>query len=182
MGTMGDMGTPGATGAAGPTGDTGPAGPAGPAGPVGPAGPGAITLIRGTIAAPGADFADAATTVLATVGPFTVTGFCYLDTQTPANTIAAIWLRSTDPTARMDDYNNNNDTDFSGGPNELEYESQSADPTKAHFNGPNDGTFAAMSTDLATYFTGSLSTGVFVNGATGSACQFAGFLVSAPSA
>ena len=74
---VGKRGSKGSTGAPGPKGDTGAKGDTGDQGPPGPPGAGTVTWNK-TIATAGADFANANTVTLATVGPFTVTGYCYL--------------------------------------------------------------------------------------------------------
>jgi hypothetical protein len=151
---------------AGPAGPQGPAGPKGDTGPKGATGDSPTRVLKATANA-GDDVA------IATFGPFTLKGSC---TGTNTNPTAQWTISTSQDHSAFTDYNNSYLSDFSAsdGDRNVEYSSTSADPTSPDMEGPYDGTFAAMSADLATYITGSLSTGTFVGGAGNPPCEFAG--------
>lgn len=152
--------------------------PAGAQGPVGPPGPKGDTGAKG-------DTGDSPTQVLkrtanagetitiATYGPFSLKGKC---SGTTANPTAQWEIATSQDHSAFTDYDNSYLSDFSAsdGDNPIEYDSTSADPTTPDMEGPYDGTFAALSADLNTYITGSLSTGTYVGGATNPPCEFYG--------
>jgi hypothetical protein len=160
-----------------------PAGPAGPAGPIGPQGPQGDKGDKG-------DKGDSNTftynrtanagenITIATFGPFTLKGNC---TGTTANPSAQWTISTSQDHSAFTDYNNSYLSDFSAsdGARDIEYGSTSATPTTPDMEGPYDGTFAALSADLHTYITGSLSTGTYVGGSGNPPCQFAGVVFSA---
>ncbi len=82
----------GQTGASGPAGPAGQAGAPGVAGPAGPPGAAGITTYAKAIAVPGPSSTAPATVTLATIGPFTLTGSCFVSTGT---TVTAETLLTT---------------------------------------------------------------------------------------
>jgi hypothetical protein len=151
---------------AGPQGPVGPQGPQGPQGPKGNTGDTPTKVLKAT--------ADAGETVtIGTFGPFTLKGNCSGATATPT----AQWeIATSQDHSAFTDYNNSYLSDFSGsdGDQPIEYSSSSSAPTSPDMEGPYDGTFAALSADLNTYITGSLSTGTYVGGAGNPPCEFNG--------
>jgi len=92
-------------------------------------------------------------------------------------------LLRVDGVAKLTDYGTqgeNTPVNPTTGPLQIEYRAASTTPTVSDLEGPYDGTFGAMSSDLNTYITGSLTTGVYMSGAAGPACQFAGFVTRSP--
>ncbi len=169
----GDMGTVGPQGPVGSTGQAGAIGPAGftgPAGPIGQAGPSNTWWIRQSIATPGSGPGSPNTLDAGKWGPFSLLGYCF-DGGIPSPGIESrFYLSSTDPAAMYNDYGTTSSTGRAVGstPVPLGFIAQGRESTPS-FAGPWDGTFAAMSSDLSTYITGALSTGVFVDGGSGPA-------------
>jgi hypothetical protein len=151
-----------------------PAGPAGVAGPAGPKGdPGNTNAFTYKRTAKAGE-----TIAIATFGPFTLSGECSGSEATPT----AQWtLTSSTEHSAFTDYNNSYLSDFGpvDGPQDIEYPSTSASPNAPEMEGPYDGTFAALSADLNTYITGSLSTGTYVGGPTNPPCEFFGVVFNA---
>lgn len=183
----GGKGDPGPAGAAGPagSGSKGPAGPSGsngaPGGDGTPGSPGAdnTTWFRGTVATPGADITTPNTFDAGTWGPFNLSGYCYLN---GAEIRAQFNLSSTDPNAKYSDYGTdveNGTFPPDAGPTPVEYMA-TATPPASDLEGPYDGTFSALSTDLKTYITGAATTGVLMGGDAGPACQFDGYVTQSP--
>ncbi|MGH7280031.1 MAG: hypothetical protein ACRELY_00785, partial [Polyangiaceae bacterium] len=188
-GDTGPAGAAGATGAsgagtAGPTGPSGSAGSAGAAGPTGPTGPANTTWWRGGVVTPGADETTPNTFDAGTWGPFNLSGHCFF-TGNPGEVEAEVYASSTDPNAKYTDYGSasdyveNGSFPPDGGATPVGYESV-ATPPDSYFDGPYDGTFSALSSDLKTYITGGFSTGVNVGGDAGTACQFGGYMTQPP--
>lgn len=151
-----------------------PAGPQGPAGPGGPKGdPGNTnTFTYKRTAHPGETIA------IATFGPFTLSGEC----SEALSEVTAQWTLSTSQEhSAFTDYENSYLSDFGpvDGAQDIEYASTSASPNTPEMEGPYDGTFAALSADLATYITGSLSTGNYVGGPGNPPCEFYGVVFNA---
>jgi Collagen triple helix repeat (20 copies) len=91
-GATGRRGATGRQGVAGPAGPQGVAGAAGAQGVAGPAGPQGIagtgvTTYTESVATPGASITQPNTVTLATIGPFTVTGACYVTSVTDVTAI-----------------------------------------------------------------------------------------------
>ena len=183
-GSKGDTGPAGAAGAAG-TGSKGPNGSQGSTGTPGgdgtPGAPGAsnTTWFRATVATPGTDVDNPNTYDAGTWGPFNLSGHCYLS---GAEIRAQLYLSSTDPTAKYNDYGTeveNGSFPPDAGPIPVEYMAR-ATPPASDLEGPWDGTFSALSTDLKTYITGAGTTGVLMGGDAGPACQFDGYVTQSP--
>jgi len=149
-----------------PAGPAGAQGPAGPKGDKGATGDTPTTVFKRT--------ANAGETItIATYGPFTLKGACTGSTGNPT----AQWkIATSQDHSAFTDYENSYLSDFSAsdGDRDIEYDSTSADPSTPDMEGPYDGTFAALSADLNTYITGSLSTGTYVGGASNPPCEFYG--------
>jgi hypothetical protein len=112
--------------------------------------------------------------VLITAGPFTISGKCDLFRE--AETHAQAYIQTSQPHSAFNDYENGGNSDFgpSDGMRKIEYDSVESKPFQ-DMDGPNDGTFAALSNDLKTYITGSVSTAVNIGGPD---CTFAGAFFS----
>ena len=171
VGPAGPAGAPGAAGAAGV---------AGAPGPKGDTGPSTVKTFNTTIASAGTLAAPAEVTLVAD-GPISVIGKCWVNSGT---TYATGYVRSSTTGAVLSDYGSagenvslNQDDGTHANDVQIEYQSSSASPSVRDFEGPYDGTFAAQTADLATYFTGSMSTGTYVGGAGAAPCSFAGFVV-----
>jgi hypothetical protein len=188
-GPQGAQGAPGATGATGPqgtmgasgvTGSPGPAGPQGPAGPTGPQGPAGLSNIvswNTTIATAGADFAHANTVTLATVGPFTLKGYCY---DRGPSTTAETYISTTQDNSYMSDFWQSDQIPFNASQGFVEIGLSMGGETDIHafgFTGPFEGSTAAVSGDGATAINILTNVGVWMQGANGPACSFLGFLV-----
>jgi len=149
-----------------PAGPQGAVGPQGPQGPKGDTGDTPTKMLKGT--------ANAGETItIATYGPFTLKGDC---SGTTGNPTAQWKIATSQDHSAFTDYANSYLSDFSAsdGDQNIEYSSSTSDPTSADMEGPYDGTFAALSADLNTYITGSLSTGTYVGGASNPPCEFNG--------
>jgi len=153
---------------AGPKGATGATGPQGPKGDSGNTN--AFTYKRTAKAGE--------TIAIASFGPFTLSGEC---SGTESNPTAQWTLETSQEHSAFTDYENSYLSDFgpTDGEQPIEYASTSATPTDPEMEGPYDGTFAALSADLATYITGSLSTGTYVGGAGNPPCEFYGVVFNA---
>ena len=169
------VGKTGATGAAGAAGAAG----ASVKGDKGDAGDTSVTTFKTSIQAPGT-LATPAETTLVSVSGISIVGKCYTDAGT---TYAKVFARSATANTALSDYgtageNQTVDADDAGHTNdvEIEYPSSTNDPTVRDFEGPYDGTFAVATPDFSTYYTGSATTGVFLNGASSAACSFGGFI------
>jgi hypothetical protein len=149
-----------------PPGPQGPVGPAGPAGTKGDTGDTPTKVFKRT--------ANAGETInIATFGPFILKGDC---SGTTGNPTAQWEIATTQDHSAFTDYANSGFSDFSAsdGDKPIEYSSTSATSSDPDMEGPYDGTFAALSADLNTYITGSLSTGTYVGGAGNPPCEFYG--------
>jgi hypothetical protein len=154
--------------------DSLPAGPRGVTGPAGPKGdPGNTNAFTYKRTAKAGETID-----IATFGPFTLSGEC---SGTESNPTAQWNLRTSAEHSAFTDYENSYLSDFGPSDGELpvEYGSTSATPATPEMEGPYDGTFAALSADLATYITGSLSTGTYVGGPGNPPCEFYGVVFNA---
>lgn len=155
----------------GPKGDTGPKGAPGDTGPKGAPGDTNTFTYKQT--------ANAGETIaIATFGPFTLSGEC---SGASSNPTAQWTLKTSQEHSAFTDYENSYLSDFgpADGEQDIEYASTSATPEEPEMEGPYDGTFAALSADLATYITGSLSTGTYVGGSGNPPCEFYGVVFNA---
>jgi hypothetical protein len=171
-GQRGPRGATGATGAAGVTGATGAQGPQGPAGP-------SNTLTwKATVATAGASFAAANTVTLATVTPFTIKGYCYLSSGT---TYAETYITTATNGSSLNDYDASDYYSYnfnaSTGPVMVGYSTSDGGTHSPDFYGPNDGSFAAQNPTGTTVIDGFPNEGTYVQGGSGPACSFSGYLV-----
>jgi Collagen triple helix repeat (20 copies) len=97
-GKTGREGPAGIAGALGPQGVAGPVGATGPAGPPGPTGAAGtgVTTYTESVAQPGASITQPNTVTLATIGPFTVTGACYIASNGTDTTAVTYFSTSQD--------------------------------------------------------------------------------------
>jgi hypothetical protein len=168
----------GQRGPRGATGATGAPGAAGATGAQGPAGPSNTMTWKATVATPGASFAAANTVTLATVTPFTVKGYCYLQAGT---TYAETYVTTATDGSSLNDYDASDYYSYNfnaaTGPVEVGYSTSDGATKTPDFYGPNDGSFAAMSPTGATVIDGFPNEGTYVQGGSGPACSFSVFLV-----
>lgn len=186
---QGKKGPQGATGLAGQDGPKGVTGSQGPPGAAGKPGTSVLVTWNTTIAEaepvttdthPGTKVqaVEPNTVTLATVGPFTVIGYCGVEEGTTAGT--ELTTSQTNSFLQWDDeqYDGvfNND-----GPYDVSLEAFTQNPADPDWVGPSGeaqaNEFAAQSADGQTTITGFPSQGVFVEGPDGPACSFSGYLV-----
>jgi hypothetical protein len=175
----GNAGTAGKTGATGATGGTGPTGATGKEGPPGKEGVTGMIRWRTTIATAGASEAEPATVVLAAVGPFTVTGHCYVNGST---TDAATYISTSEAGSFAQGY----DTVGSENPlkagEDLQISEEVADGVTAthtaNFKSVNDGSWAAETATGSLSLNGFANQGVWLQGESGPACSFSGYLIT----
>ena len=160
--------------------------PARPARPVQPASPARRALAgpsntmtwKATVATAGASFAAANTVTLATVTPFAVKGYCYLQAGT---TYAETYVTTATDGSSLNDYDASDYYSYNfnaaTGPVEVGYSTNDSGTKTPDFYGPNDGSFAAMSPTGATVIDGFPNEGTYVQGGSGPACSFSGYLV-----
>ncbi len=189
-GATGTSGATGATGAAGLNGTPGVGlmgaqgiqgiqGAQGVAGVAGSSGSAAAVYYHQTIATPGADQADPATVTLATIGPFTVTGSCYLSGSTAY--VSTVVSTTQDHSALSDYDADAYHPDWMSADTYNVGTSLSGSQGNPSFEGPNDGTTAFASADGSTFVNLSPGVGSYVGsggGATVPACSFFGFYSS----
>jgi hypothetical protein len=115
---------------------------------------------------------------LATVSPFTITGYCYMSSGT---TYAETYITTATDGSSLNDYDASDYYSFNfnaaTGPVEVGYSTDDSGTKAPDFYGPNDGSFAAESPTGATVLSGFPSEGTYVQGSGGPACSFSGFLV-----
>ena len=171
----GQRGPRGATGAAGAAGATGAAGAAGAQGPPGPSN---TMTWKATVATAGASFAAANTVTLATVTPFTVKGYCYLSGGT---TYAETYITTATNGSSLNDYDASDYYSYNFGAADgavrVGYSTNDSGTHSPYFYGPNDGSFAAMNPTGTTVIDGNPNEGTYVQGGSGPACSFSGYLV-----
>ena len=113
---------------------------------------------------------------LATVGPFTIRGYCttgdgvvFADTDVVSGQDGSSF--AWDDTVDAGNFNSGNDEEASNS-------ASSDDPSDPDFANENStGDFSVSTADQTTAFTGFANNGVFLNGADGPACSFTGYLV-----
>jgi hypothetical protein len=180
----------------GERGATGPAGAAGPAGPTGAAGANGTNGAPGTegktgaqgekgdtslpaatwnktVATAGADAEHAKTVVLDTIGPFTITGHCYIEGE---KTFATTEIETSEAGAVFaetggteEEWEKNNEPLPVG-----EGASSKTSEHKEEFSGPVEGPFAALNKSGTIALNGTPNEAVFVGGKTSPACSFSG--------
>ncbi len=117
---------------------------------------------------------------LATVGPLTVTGECFSDGS--GNTEAGTYVQTSQDGSALESGGNGETVPFdvSDGAVEVDdtYASGQTSTNTEDFEGADSGTWAAESADGSTTLQGLGAQGVWMQGASGPACSFSGFLVS----
>lgn len=169
-------------------GKAGKAGVAGPIGATGPTGIGAtgptgqinhLVQWNATVATAGASAGSPNTVPLATVGPFTITGECFISTtHTDAGTFAA----TSQDNAALSEYETNEDLvpfNIATGPVQVNNDDASGvtSTNTADFVGPYDGSWALSTATGSTVVNGFANQGVWLQGSSGPACSFSGYLV-----
>jgi len=158
----GATGPQGAPGVAGPQGAPGVAGTAGAKGSTGPQGVPGSEYYHQVIASAGINVSTPNVTVLATVGPFTVDGWCYLDGS--GNTIAQTEVTTSQDHSALDDYaKGSSDRNDWLASEELQVGySTSGTNLVPQFTGPNDGSTSMASADGNTFVNLLSGTGVYI--------------------
>lgn len=179
-GRTGKTGKTGATGPIGPTGATGATGNEGPQGKEGKEGGLAGTQRwRATIATPGKSEAEPATVVLATVGPFTITGHCY---ENATKTAAATYIKTSETGSFAQGYSGQGSEDPLKAGEDLQISEDTAEGItaehKANFKSTDDGSWGAETANGSQSLNGFGNQGVWLQGESGPACSFSGYLVS----
>jgi hypothetical protein len=162
-------GTTGKVGATGPGGTT--------LGASGGSGSGLVTW-RTTVQTAGASPSAPAIVTLATVGPFTITGECYSDGQ--GNTDGGTYLQTSETNSSVEDNGEYTPLSASDGPTDIDTTDASGTTVgnEEDFEGADGGTWAAESANGSIAIQGLAAQGVWMQGASGPACSFSGFLVS----
>jgi Collagen triple helix repeat (20 copies) len=178
-GKTGATGATGATGKQGSQGKQGPQGVEGAQGKTGAEGNPHTIRWRKTVATAGKTIAEAATVVLAEVGPFTVTGRCYEETT---NTDAATYISTSETGSFAQGYNGQGSEEaLTAGENLQISNDVAAGNTIGHeatFLSPDDGSWAAETADGSLALNGFGNQGVWLQGESGPACSFSGYLVT----
>ena len=180
-GASGVQGAAGAKGAAGAASAAGAAGAAGAKGATGAQGLPGSTYYHQTVATAGASANNPNVVTLATVGPFTVYGWCYIDASigspTFGDTYAQTEVTTSQDHSALDDYHQSGNSNWLAA-NEypVGYAAYSASGLPS-FTGPNDGSTAMESADGNTFVNLFAGTGVYVGVAANPAapaCTFFG--------
>jgi hypothetical protein len=134
---------------------------------------------RKTVATAGTDSASANTVTLATAGPFSILGECFIS---GSNTDAATFIDTTQAGSASQGYSGQGQTPLGPADGAIQISEDTASGnTAAHtevFDGPDDGSWAAETPDGSLTLNGFGSQGVFMQGASGPACSFSGFLLT----
>jgi hypothetical protein len=177
QGLKGAAGPAGATGATGATGPKGATGATGATGPQGPAGPSNVVSWNVTVASAGADQSHPNTVTLATVGPFTLQGSCW--NEIPGNvTYAQTNISTSQVNSSLDKVGYTGP--FSPSDGFTMIGEQATGDSATHVSellGPGSYSSAAESSDGNTAINIFNNQGVWIQGASGPACSFSGFLV-----
>lgn len=127
---------------------------------------------------PGSPKEDPTEVTLATVGPFTVVGYCGNVESTQAETDL---VTTQDGSSLQWDDEQHNGIFNNDGPYQVSQDANGS-PGNPDWIGPSAGDqaneFAAISADGKTSITGFPNEGVYVQGAQGPACTFTGYLVN----
>ncbi len=188
--TTGKAGTPGAAGASGPEGKQGLEGKQGPEGKLGPKGEPGVQGVVGpqgekgntslpavtwnkSIKTPGKSAAEATTVVLEKVGPFTLSGHCFLEgEQTVANTYI-----TTSEEGVVFAETGGLEEELTKGEAVAVGTGAAKSPTSTHepaFSGPSEGPFAAQNKTGTVALDGSANAAVFLGEKAEPACYFTG--------
>ena len=134
---------------------------------------------RMTVATPGASSSAPHTATLATVGPFTITGECYIN---GTNTEAGTFIASSQAGAAAQGYSGEGSVPLGPSDGAVQISDGLVDGATAshteNFDGPDDGSWAAENADGSVTLNGFGNQGVYMQGASGPACSFSGFLIT----
>jgi len=177
-GFTGVTGKTGAVGATGAPGKTGARGAIGKTGAIGAPGNTTFTNYHATITTAGASSTTPAIVTLATIGPFTVTGECFISSGTTVD--AETYVTTSQNHSALDDYSKAGEVaDFNSTSGALQIgATASGSPGSPGFYGPNDGSTALESGDGTLFVNLFTGVGVYVSsagGATEPACTFFGY-------
>jgi hypothetical protein len=178
-GATGGTGGKGETGATGATGGKGEAGAAGATGPTGATGEVAgLIRWRNTIAVAGKSEGEPETVVLATAGPFTVTGRCY---ESGVWTEAGTYIRTSEDGSYAQGFNGMGKVPLNVEDGDVPISDEKAlgitAEHRADFKSANDGSWGAESPDGSLALNGFANQGVWLQGENGPACSFSGYLI-----
>ena len=138
-----------------------------------------LTRWRTSIATPGASSASPNTVTLATAGPFTVLGECYIS---GSNTDAGTYIQTSQDGSYAQGYSGNDYVPLNVSDGAVQISEDIASGTTAThtaaFKGPDDGSWVATSPDGSLSLDGFGTQGVYLQGAGGPACSFSGFLLT----
>jgi len=177
-------GAAGKTGATGATGATGPTGPAGKDGVAGKEGVSGMLRWRQTVPTAGANEAEATSVVLATAGPFTVTGRCWEEEEASKHimyTYSATFLSTSEAGSFAEAYDQGIETPLKANSSHQVSDATAEGQTATHeasFESADDGSWGAATADGSLTLNGFGSEGVWLQGASGPACSFSGYLVT----
>jgi hypothetical protein len=161
VGTTGATGSSGGSGVGGTTTGTG------------------LVRWRTTAATAGASPTSPTIVTLATDGPFTITGECFSDGS--GNTEAGTYIQTSQDGAAVESGDNGETVpiDVSDGAVEVDdtYASGVTATNSEDFEGADGGSWAAESVDGSVSLQGLGAQGVWMQGPSGPACSFSGFLV-----
>jgi hypothetical protein len=168
-GTAGKSGLPGAPGKDGAPGAQGPQGAEG--------NPHTIRW-RATVATAGKAIGEPATVVLAEVGPFKVTGHCY---ESGLNTDAATYISTSETGSFAQGYSSKGSEESLTAGEDLQISEDTAEgETSTHvanYASTDDGSWGAENSSGSLALNGFGNQGVWLQGGSGPACSFSGFLV-----
>jgi hypothetical protein len=178
-GKTGATGATGATGKQGAQGKEGAGGKEGAQGKTGAEGNPHTIRWRTTVATAGKAIGEPATVVLATVGPFTVTGHCY---ESGLNTDAATYISTSETGSFAQGYSGQGSEEPLTAGEDLQISEDTASGATAthvaNFLSPDDGSWGAVTADGSVSLNGFGSQGVWLQGESGPACSFSGYLVT----
>jgi hypothetical protein len=175
-GAQGPAGANGTNGTPGAKGDQGPEGIQGPRGEIGNAG-GPAAHWNKVVAKAGASITEPATVELEKIGPFTLTGHCYVATT---NTVAATYISVSSGPAFVSESNEAEGEELKAGESKTVTFETASSETAAHegaFSGPSEGLFAAASLNGEHEIDGAANEAVFLKGTKEPACSFSGFVI-----
>jgi hypothetical protein len=177
-GRTGKTGKTGATGKPGAPAKEGAPGKEGPQGKEGAEGNPHTIRWRATVATPGPSEAEAHTVTLASMGPFTVSGHCY---ESGEDTDAATYIATSETGSFAQGYSSRGSEDPLTAGEDLQIsEETAAGNTAAHepkFVSANDGSWSARPANGSFALDGFGDQGVWLQGESGPACSFSGFIV-----
>jgi hypothetical protein len=133
---------------------------------------------RTTVATPGASSSEPHTVTLASVGPFTVTGHCY---ESTTKTDAATYISTTETGSFAQGYSSRGSEEPLTAGEDLQISEETAEGTtathEANFVSANDGSWSARPANGSFALDGFGDQGVWLQGESGPACSFSGYLV-----